>query len=491
MADKPDDKTAISQDRNDRSADGNTSPFDATLVTGSDVNDATIPFSNTKTEAETELTPIPPSSTASVDLAEPLANGSVIKDRFEIENLLGEGGMGMVYRALDRRKREAHDRDPYVAIKILGDEFKKHPQAFIALQRETRKSQDLAHPNIITVYDFDRDRDFVYMTMEELNGITLDRYIYQHPEGVPLKAAKSIIADIAHALAYAHSKNIVHSDLKPSNIFLNEDGSVKILDFGIARAVAGASSSDSDKTLFDAGSLGGLTPTYASYEMFIGEQPHPSDDIYALGLIGYELLTGKHPYERTPAHKALEKNSRAAKIRGLKNHQWRAISGAIELQREQRINDVTTFLKKFEGLSGPTKTLIAAVVALVILSGFFAITSLTPDGPDIAFKDLPSDTQSEVTNALNEGQRALEFNDYNGALMHFDRAFQLHPGNPDAVERLNNIVQTVLAETENPTDSSALEKRREQIDTLLAYPSLADNKKLIAAKSTLESVLKD
>lgn len=487
MADQPDDKTVVSDDQNHQSAKADSPPFDATRVTGSDADERTIPFS----ETETELTPIPLSGTPTKDMPELLAVGSVIKDRFEIENLLGEGGMGMVYRALDRRKQEAHDRDPYVAIKILGKEFKKHPQAFIALQRETRKSQDLAHPNIITVYDFDRDRDFVYMTMEELNGITLDRYIYQHPEGVPFKEAKGIIADIAHALSYAHSKNIVHSDLKPSNIFLNQDGSVKILDFGIARAVADVSNTESDKTLFDAGALGGLTPTYASYEMFIGEPPQPSDDIYALGLIGYELLTGKHPYDRTPAHRALEENSSASKIKGLKNHQWQAISGAIELQREQRFSDVSAFLKKFEGTAGATKTLIAALIIFILLSGTFAFLSFMPDGPDIAFEDLPSDTQTKVLTALREGQRALDFNDYNGALLHLDRAVQLHPGNPDAIEGLDRIVQLVLAETANATDSGTLEQRRDQIDTLLAYPSLADNKKLIAAKMTVESTLKN
>ena len=102
--------------------------------------------------------------------AHDLRIGSVINDRFVIEGILGRGGMGVVYRARDLRKEETGDRDPFVALKVLSDEFRRDPRMVVALQRESRKAQTLAHPNIATVYDFDRDGDIVYLTMEELDG---------------------------------------------------------------------------------------------------------------------------------------------------------------------------------------------------------------------------------------------------------------------------------------------------------------------------------
>src|SRR5215472_5194913 len=106
-----------------------------------------------------------------------LQPGSVLKNRFILEAPIGRGGMGTVFRARDLRKEEAQDRNPHVAIKVLNDDFKEHPGALQALQRESRKAQQLAHPNIVTVYDFDRDEGNVYMVMELLQGIPLDRLI--------------------------------------------------------------------------------------------------------------------------------------------------------------------------------------------------------------------------------------------------------------------------------------------------------------------------
>ena len=98
----------------------------------------------------------------------------MLRDRFVLEEVIGTGGMSVVFRALDRRREEAQDRHPHVAIKVLGDEFKRHPDALRALQRESRKTQRLAHPNIASVYDFDRDGPNVYMVMELLVGEPLD-----------------------------------------------------------------------------------------------------------------------------------------------------------------------------------------------------------------------------------------------------------------------------------------------------------------------------
>src|ERR1035438_5290300 len=172
-----------------------------------------------------------------------LEAGTLLKGRFELKTLVGRGGMGIVWSAVDRRKLEARDPNPEVAVKILNSSASQHPQAFVALQREASKAQTLAHPNIATVFDFDRDGANVFITMELLHGQPLDQAIRAvRNHGLGRAAALPVIRGIAEGLAYAHRKGIVHSDLKPANIFLLADGTPKILDFGIARAVPSAAS---------------------------------------------------------------------------------------------------------------------------------------------------------------------------------------------------------------------------------------------------------
>ena len=265
---------------------------DATVYVGSRVSSS----SPNPNDDSTVITPRPTSASAAGNNPTPPEfdpsssispmGRQVIKGRFELVSLLGAGGMGAVYKALDRRKVEASDSDPYVAVKLLNDEFRQHPDAFISLQRESRKSQTLAHPNIVTVYDFDRDKNTVFMTMEFLEGFPLDELLRQFPHGMEQEEANSILKDISNALIYAHSHNIIHSDFKPGNIFVTKKKGTKVFDFGIARAVSEGSAAHTagEKTIFDAGTLGALTPAYASNEMLRGAEPSESDDVYALGL---------------------------------------------------------------------------------------------------------------------------------------------------------------------------------------------------------------
>lgn len=179
--------------------------------------------------------------TASSALApgQELSVGVVLKDRFVLKEVLGKGGMGAVFKALDLRKVEANDREAFVALKVLNQDFRDNPVSFMALQRETKRAQTLSHPNIITVYDFDRDGDHVFMTMEHLQGRPLNTLIRDLLSvGMPFKKAWPLIQGMGAALAYAHRKNIVHSDFKPGNVFVTGENEVKVLDFGIATAIA-------------------------------------------------------------------------------------------------------------------------------------------------------------------------------------------------------------------------------------------------------------
>ncbi|GAB3270726.1 protein kinase domain-containing protein [Parahaliea aestuarii] len=296
---------------------------------------------------------------------------TVIKDRFVLKQLLGVGGMGSVYKAQDLRKVEARDRDPWVAIKLLNEDFREHPAAFVSLQREARKSQTLAHPNIVQVFDFDRDGDSVFMTMELLQGHPFTEYIDNHPGGIPLDDVMRYIRDMGAALSHAHANRIIHADFKPGNVFLTGNDKVKVLDFGIARAVthAEADTSDDDKTIFDPGSLGALTPAYASLEMLAGMEPEARDDLYALGCIAYQLLTGKHPYNKMPAHEVKNKGLTPVRPAKLPLRKWRALKRAIALHREDRFDSIDDFLDRFAPVAHPWAWGFAATAAIAVVIG--------------------------------------------------------------------------------------------------------------------------
>jgi serine/threonine protein kinase len=307
-----------------------------------------------------------------------LAVGSVIKDRFVLEEPIGSGGMGTVFKARDLRKVEAQDRNPFVAIKLLNEEFRRHPQSLQALQRESRKTQKLAHPNIVTVYDFDRDGANVYMVMELLEGEPLDRLIRRTTEvGVGLREALRITQAICRAMAYAHEQGIVHSDFKPANAFLTQEHTVKVLDFGIARAAKHSEDSTGERTLFDPGNLGALTPAYAGCEVIEGQEADARDDIYAIACVTYELITGRHPFNRLSAAQAREAALTPEPPRGLSKRQWRTLRCALSFRRDPRPKSATEF---FEGLRPLRRTpvvyaavggasIAAAIIAMMLVSG--------------------------------------------------------------------------------------------------------------------------
>nr|WP_057927313.1 serine/threonine protein kinase [Burkholderia ambifaria] len=271
--------------------------------------------------------------------------GDTLNGRFVLEECLGVGGMGTVYKALDLRKLEASDRKPHIAIKVLNVQFRGQPTSLIALQREARKAQTLAHRNIVTVYDFDRDGPLVYLTMEYLSGRPLSK-VLRAPDfkGMPLDTALPIIAGMGQALAYAHERGFVHCDFKPANVFLTDRGEVKVIDFGIARAFQ-RRDEDPDVTVFDPASLGGITPAYASPEMFEHLEPDPRDDVYALACVTYELLTGHHPFNRLSATQARHDHLRPERQPGLDRTQWRTLSAALSFDRATRTPSVNLFLE--------------------------------------------------------------------------------------------------------------------------------------------------
>ena len=315
--------------------------------------------------------------------------GDVLNDRFVLEERVGSGGMSTVYKALDRRKLEADDRNPYVAVKVLNVEFRSHPQSLIALQREAKKSQSLAHPNIVRVYDFDRDGDTVYMTMEYLSGKSLAQvFRARNFKGMSQEEAMPILEQIAAALKFAHDNGIVHADFKPANVIITDSGQVKVIDFGIARAFQRPDQVDMEATRFDPGSLGALTPTYASPEMLEHQEVDPRDDVYALGCIAYEMLTGRHPFGRMQATEARDGGLQLERRKGLTSRQWKALKGALAFSREKRTPTVAQLCQDIscQSLVAPTVFRLSGLAASLLVvagaAGYYYLSLFRP-APEI------------------------------------------------------------------------------------------------------------
>ncbi|MGN2246269.1 protein kinase [Frateuria sp. GZRR35] len=302
--------------------------------------------------------------------------GMLLKGRFLLEREIGRGGMGVVFLARDERKVEARDRDPYVAVKVLNDEFRRHPDSLIALQRESRRSQSLAHDNIVRVYDFDKDGTIVFMTMEYVDGSDMKALIRERAyNGMPLAKARPLIEGMAWALKRAHAAGVVHSDFKPGNVMVTREGVPKVFDFGIARAGKHMGDAVGEQTVFDAGTLGALTPAYASLEMIQGSEPTPSDDIYALGCVAFELLTGKHPFDKVSAEVAMREGRKPPAVPGLTRRQYKALCDAVAFRGEDRLHTAQAFVEGLREVGlreriGPYLAWGAGALAVLVAGGW-------------------------------------------------------------------------------------------------------------------------
>jgi len=209
----------------------------------------------------------------------------VINDRYEIQKRLGRGGMADVFLARDLLL------DRPVAIKALFPEFAVDPNFVERFRREAQAAANLNHPNIVGVYDWGKYDSTYFMAMEYVEGRTLADILRGSHRLNPQKAAE-IAGEVAAALAFAHRGGVVHRDIKPANILVGSNGQVKVADFGIARAL----NAPQESNLTQDGSVMG-TATYFSPEQAQGAQPDPRSDLYSLGVVLYELVSGQPPFE--------------------------------------------------------------------------------------------------------------------------------------------------------------------------------------------------
>ncbi|RMG89417.1 MAG: serine/threonine protein kinase, partial [Chloroflexi bacterium] len=210
----------------------------------------------------------------------------LLNGRYQLLERVGSGGMAVVYRALDRALGRI------VAIKMLHESFTNDPGFLQRFRHEAHAAANLSHPNIVTVHDIGQDGNRHYIVMEYVEGRTLKQIIREAQENgrfLPISRALDLTIQICNGIGYAHRANFVHCDVKPQNVLVTHDDRVKVADFGIARAISEATQQQQSQVWG--------TPQYFSPEQAAGEPATPASDVYAIGVILFELLTGRLPFE--------------------------------------------------------------------------------------------------------------------------------------------------------------------------------------------------
>jgi serine/threonine-protein kinase Stk1 len=260
----------------------------------------------------------------------------LLAGRYRIERLLGAGGMGTVYRARDLLSEQFGDPAPYIALKILSEEFSECPDSSALLYSEFALTRRLRHDNVLRLHSFEVDIECrrAFITMELMRGLTLDKLLCERPLGLPWNELREIVLPLLDALAYTHARGVMHGDMKPSNVMVSEEG-VRLFDFGLGQALEGELHGlpQLSRDRFNA-----WTPGYAAPEMLEGRALATSADIYGVACVIYELAGGKHPFRRLPSTEARD-NHLASELQApthLPKHCWPALRSALAFEAVDR-----------------------------------------------------------------------------------------------------------------------------------------------------------
>jgi serine/threonine-protein kinase len=216
-----------------------------------------------------------------------MTNAVILNNRYQLEDRLGTGGMAVVYRARDLMLERP------VAIKILRENFTDDPEFRESFRQEARAAANLSHPNIVTVHDFGLDTGRLFIVMEHVPGTDL-KTILQRRGRFSIDDTISLMVQACAGVGYAHRAGLVHCDIKPHNMLISPDKRLKVTDFGIARALASIHPEEKADVVWG-------SPQYFSPEQAAGEPPSPASDVYSLGIVMYEMLTGQLPFSGNSA----------------------------------------------------------------------------------------------------------------------------------------------------------------------------------------------
>lgn len=273
----------------------------------------------------------------------------VLNKRFRILDLLATGGTSYVHRALDLRADAHVHGSGELAIKVprnvpamrpLGSDFRAQ-----LIIREVLMAHRISHRNILRIYDFHCEGNIYYLTMEYIRGESLSALLQRAPSNrLAHQAAIAIIRGIGAGLIAAHRQQIVHSDLKPSNILIGDQGELKLIDFANARSV---DSRDSITGVAARAAHFGFTAAYSSLETIEDRPATASDDIYSLACLSYEMMAGRHPYDRRSPQDALRSGLAPERPPQLTLRQWHTLRKALQLRAPDRLQQVSELLRVF------------------------------------------------------------------------------------------------------------------------------------------------
>jgi eukaryotic-like serine/threonine-protein kinase len=273
-----------------------------------------------------------------------LSPGTSIGSRYEIVRLLGQGGMGAVYQAHDR------ELDRQVAIKVIRADMAANPQILRRFKQELILARQITHKNVIRIFDLGEADGIKFITMEYIEGESLQSVVRRRKKLEPAEAA-NIVAQVCRALEAAHAENVIHRDLKPQNIMLDKSGRAYVMDFGIARSTLGAG-------MTQTGALIG-TPDYMSPEQAKGLKLDARSDLFSVGIIFYELLSGKVPFDADTTMGKLWKRTNEPAValgeldKAIPHELSEIVRKCLEIDPQKRFASAAELLQRVELWQGP------------------------------------------------------------------------------------------------------------------------------------------
>lgn len=452
-----------------------------------------------------------PSRSTDDDALEP---GLVLADRFEIVDRIHSGGMGHVYKAIDSHRHLGGSDQVHVAIKMMRRSLAPRLDAQLVLEREATRAQCLSHPNIVNIFDFDQQDGQFYIVMEWLEGESVNELL-RRTSGRQLapQFALQVIEDIASGLQHAHSKNVVHADINPSNVFVTDTQEIKLLDFGLARYADDAVDNPDDR-------LAWATRTYASPEVLSGSTPTFADDIFSLACLAYRLLSGTHPFAGSTSLEAKQAGIAVSRIPGISDERWQILSRALSYTKSDRPNSASAFLTEHtasevlderaasafidDHMAEPDFDIagrfsvghfsswlpVVTVIAVALFAVLFWLSQLDSEsGPAevVETASVPSDVErllSSAAQAVDE-QRFIS-PDENNARDKYLEVLALDPADPIALGGLRTISDHYVRQANDalranaPADATAALTIAEDIDPL--NPAVATMTALLIAQ---------
>lgn len=252
---------------------------------------------------------------------------NLLAGRYQLERILGTGGMGVVHRARDLLHEAFGEPDAVVALKLLGGSLSASPDAHVLLYSEFALTRSVQHANVVRVFSFDVDTDhqLAFFTMELMHGMTLDRLLMECPEGLPWQELQPLALQLLDALACTHRQGVLHGDVKPANIMLGEQG-LRLFDFGLGHAEAQRAAGLPG---LSRSRLNAWTPAYAAPELMAGGTLSVRADLYGAACVLYELAQGRRPGAR-------QLNQPLPRPHRLPRHCWSALCSALAVDPDRR-----------------------------------------------------------------------------------------------------------------------------------------------------------